>query len=178
MEKLFKIKKFDKDGKPLKNEAGDLVYTKFIYNFDKMGMGRKLMGIKFFELAEKQLENPPANDQELSILMFGQFDRRAWEAVLIRLIDGEPEFYNANKTTISDFEFDELGKGELWSQLLEVKKDFFTKAGVKSTAGMNELINLIKPLATIQKELKLESGETLPLSEILGAVAALTNTSS
>lgn len=175
MEKKIRVKKFDANGKVIKNEAGDIVYTEFVYNFELMGMVRKLMGIKFFELSEKQVENPPGNDLELSVLMQQQFEKRGWEAILMRVIDDDFEFYNVNKTTINEYEFNELGTGDNWELMQEIKKDFFTKASVKSTAGIIELVNLIKPLMTIQKELKAEEGETHSLSEILQAVAAMEN---
>jgi len=159
METTFNIPKFDTKGNKVYNAAGEMVFTQFIYNFNKLGMDRKLIGQRYFELAEKQADFLPNTDKQINVIGERKLEAKAYAAILIRILDnGSEELYDSVNTELSKYELSEIGKTEEeWKMLMDVQNDFFTKIGIISKKQMKEFQNTIMPLMQLVQGLK-ESG--------------------
>lgn len=168
MKEIFVLPKFDGNGNKIFNKAGDLVSTEFVYNFNEMGMDRKLMAQRYFELAEKQIENAPNTHEQINMIAARQLEAKAFSAMLIRVLDdGKYELYEPEVTQLSKYELSELGKTEEeWARLKAVQADFFQKIGVTSKKQMRELVDSMMPLMLLVNKLKSEGIEVKSNSEL------------
>jgi hypothetical protein len=150
----FYVDKLTAKGKPIIDEDGNMVKDKFIYDFNELGMDRKLMGRKFFEIADKSLVNLPKEPEHIEILANRRAELYAWSAILIKIgEDGKPELYDPGNI-LTQYQFSQLGKTEEdWNKLMECKNDFFFKVGLQSSALMMQSNDIMLQSVQILKEL-------------------------
>ena len=152
----FKVPKVDKKGNVIKNEAEDIVFDTYIYSFEEMGMDRKLMARKYFQLATKNLANPPKDPEHIEIIAERQLEIKGFSALLMKVIDGgKYELYEPTITHLSQYTMSELGKSEEdWNKLMEVQDDFFTKARLQSSELITQSNGIMMQSLGAMKEIQ------------------------
>lgn len=150
----FFVDRVTTKGKPVIDEDGHIVKDKFIYDFNEIGMDRKLMGRKFFEIADKSLLNLPKEPEHIEILANRRAELYAWSAILMKIgEDGKPELYEPGNI-ITQQQFSQLGRTEEeWNKLMECKNDFFFRVGLQSSALMTQSNDIMLQSVQILKEL-------------------------
>lgn len=151
----FKVPKIGKNNKPVKTEAGDPVYDTFIYKFDLMGMDRKLMGRRYFELAEKIISNLPKEPDHLEIMAERKSELKGYSAILMKVNEeGGFELYDPVLTEFTPYIWSQLGKSDAEFEALEAcKADFFIKVGLQFPKLIMQSNNTIMQSLNIMKEL-------------------------
>ncbi len=156
----FKIPRIDKHGKPLKNQTGEDVFDIYIYDFEEMGMNRKLMARMFFMLSSKILSNMPKDPEHVAIIADRQLELKGFSAILMKKLDeGGFEDYDPAKTELSEYAQNQIGKSkDDWDKLIEAQEDFFLKVRLQLPGLMMQSNDIMMQSLGIIGELQKVAG--------------------
>lgn len=176
----FQVVRTDKQGKPVKNTAGETVFDKFIYDFDKLSIDRVLSARKLFHLSTKDYAQSPKQNDELEVLVKRESERLAFGAIIIKVDDdGNLEPYDPYGSASNKFA-ERLTGYENFMKLMECQSDFFQKVGLQSVELMTQSADIMMQSLNIMKEFKnLEGSLGGDMSEVMkGILSAAQNMSS
>lgn len=161
----FRVPKV-KNEKPVLNEEGQQVYEKYIYDFEQMGMDRKLMARKFFQMSSKNLSNQPKEPDHVQIIADRKMEIKAFSAILMKQMpDGSIENYDPSQTELSAHSMNYIGRSEEdWNKLMECQTDFFTKAGLQLTELMSQSNATMMQSIAIMQQIAGLAGSSADLS--------------
>jgi hypothetical protein len=154
MERIFNIPKRDKNGKIQKDSDGNTITSEYVYNYDLMSADRMLIGRKLFHISNKEYNNSPKIEDELSSLVSREAERQGFAAILMKRIeDNEFEKYDSYKCSSFDALSEISGKEKL-KELMECQDDFFLRVGLQSPELMNQSVDIMTQCVNIYNGLK------------------------
>jgi len=168
----FLVPKFDSSGKEIKNTANEIVFDTYIYDFNRMGMNRKLMARKLFSISEKLFSRLPQDPEHVNIITQRATEIKAYSAILIKLLpDGTAERYDPSITELSPYVIDYLGQSdEDWTNLEAAKNDFFSRMGIIATESMMQLVELMQQLMPLSNGNEDGSSQPPPMMDLITAM--------
>lgn len=150
----FFIPQRDPKGRFMRDEDENIINDEYIYDFSLMTADRMLAGRKLFFISNKEYNNSPKIEDELSALVSRESERQAFAAILMKKIK-ENEFEKYDTFKSSSFNaLKDIAGGDNFQKLMECQDHFFLKVGLQSPELMSQSVDIMSQSVNILKSLK------------------------
>lgn len=155
----FEIERTDKSGNIIKNNAGDVVFDTYIYDYDRLTVSRVLAAKKLFIMHSKEFSLPPKSFTDINEMLSREVEKRAFNAILMKQMDNGG-FENYDVSLQSDISILDRLTGTQYDTLMRCQDDFFSRIGLQSNELMMQSIGILSQFGDIMKGLTEASQST------------------
>lgn len=158
--------------------------TKYIYDFEILTPARIFQAIKFMQIHQELMKNPPQTELEISAAAIREAERHFYASILCKQI-AEDQYEPYATIKVSSFDIlDNLRGTDNYKKLMRCKSDFFYSTNIlnfESLGQLNSIMSELKKLTNEDQELlsklidaalKSEPGESTKTSMNTGVISS------